>query len=63
VKVEFSNGILTLTLPKLEAAKKRVVKINLTESSATAIASYPKQPDNSETGDVWNSSSTETAAV
>jgi HSP20 family protein len=36
VKADFTNGILTLTLPKVEAAKNRVVKLNLAEP-ATAI--------------------------
>jgi len=62
VKAAFANGILTLTLPKVEAAKNRVVKLNLTESSA-AIEAAPEQPANAETGDVWDSSSTESAAV
>lgn len=57
VKADFANGILTLTLPKVEVAKNRVVKLNLTESSVAIEAA------NSETGDVWDSSSTETAAV
>lgn len=63
VKADFANGILTLNLPKVEAAKNRVVKLNLTESSAPAIAATPEQAANSETSDVWDSASTETAAV
>lgn len=74
VKADFSNGILTLTLPKVEAVKNRVVKLNLTEQpaaikasneqpanaeSAAAIEASNEQPTNAETGDVW--ASTETA--
>ncbi|NES80341.1 MAG: Hsp20/alpha crystallin family protein, partial [Moorea sp. SIO2B7] len=33
VKAEFKNGILTLNLPKVEAERHRVVKVNLTEST------------------------------
>lgn len=62
VKADFTNGILTLNLPKVEAAKNRVVKLNLTDS-APAIAATPEQAANSETSDVWDSASTETAAV
>lgn len=32
VQADFKNGILTLTLPKVEAAQRRVVKINLGEN-------------------------------
>jgi HSP20 family protein len=70
VKADFSNGVLTLTLPKVEAVKNRVVKLNLTESSAAieanseqptkaesavAIEANSEQPANTETGDVWTS--------
>lgn len=34
VKAEFKDGILTLTLPRVEAEKPKVVKVNLTETSA-----------------------------
>ncbi|MBD2195319.1 MULTISPECIES: Hsp20/alpha crystallin family protein [Calothrix] len=48
VQAEFKNGILTLTLPKVEEVKKKVVKINLGESQgAIAPAESPA------TGDVW----------
>ena len=33
VQAEFKNGILTLTLPKVQEAQRRVVKINLGESN------------------------------
>ncbi|PMB08086.1 heat-shock protein Hsp20, partial [Fischerella thermalis CCMEE 5282] len=29
VKAEFKNGVLTLTLPKVEAVKRKVVKLDL----------------------------------
>lgn len=32
VKADFKDGILTLTLPRLEAEKPKVVKVNLTET-------------------------------
>ncbi len=40
VKAEFKNGVLTLTLPKVEAAKRNVVKIDLTtqETAREAMA-------------------------
>ncbi|MBW4631765.1 MAG: Hsp20/alpha crystallin family protein [Iphinoe sp. HA4291-MV1] len=33
VKAEFKNGILTLTLPKVEEARYKVVKLNFTEDN------------------------------
>ena len=69
VQADFTNGILTLTLPKVEAANKRVVKINLTEQPAPAIEASHGQPANdeqlvnTETDDVWESSTAEPAAV
>jgi HSP20 family protein len=45
VKAEFKDGILTLTLPRLQAVKPAIVKLNLVESEAQA----------EETADVWNS--------
>ena len=36
VQAEFNNGILTLTLPKVEEAQRRVVKINLGDNQAIA---------------------------
>ena len=38
VKADFSNGILTLTLPKTEAVKNRVVKVNLAGSETNSGA-------------------------
>lgn len=74
VKADFTNGILTLTLPKVEAAKNRVVKLNLAESAAAIEAPSeqpvnPKteapneHPVNTETNDVWESQTAEPAAV
>ena len=36
VEANFTNGILTLTLPKVETAKNRVVKVNLGAPETTA---------------------------
>lgn len=74
VQADFTNGILTLTLPKVETAKNRVVKLNLTEQPATSIEAAneqpvapseasSEQPANTETNDVWESQTTEPAAV
>lgn len=69
VQADFTNGILTLTLPKVEAANKRVVKINLVEQPSAAIAAENEQPANheqpvnSETNDLWDSPTAEPAAV
>jgi HSP20 family protein len=60
VKADFTNGILTLTLPKVEATKNRVVKLNLTAPAATIEASN-EQPVSNETNDVWTSQTSETA--
>ena len=35
VKADFTNGILTLTLPKVTEARRTVVKLNLAESTDT----------------------------
>lgn len=52
VQADFTNGILTLTLPKVEEAKKRVVKLDL----AT-------QPAATSTNDVWESPEAEATAA
>ena len=62
VKADFTNGILTLTLPKVEAAKNRVVKLNVAEP-ATAIEASSEQPSDKETNDVWESQTAEPATV
>lgn len=49
VQAEFKNGILTLTLPKVEEVKQKVVKINLGESKGAIAGS-----ESSETVDVWS---------
>ncbi|HEY9637697.1 MAG TPA: Hsp20/alpha crystallin family protein [Coleofasciculaceae cyanobacterium] len=74
VKADFTNGILTLTLPKVETAKNRVVKLNLAEPVAVIEESTEQpvnteanvsdeQPVNTETNDVWESQKAEPAAV
>jgi HSP20 family protein len=63
VKADFTNGILTLTLPKVQSAKNRVVKLNLTEQPAAAIEAPSEQPANTETNDVWESQTAEPATV
>ncbi|MCY7321694.1 MAG: Hsp20/alpha crystallin family protein [Phormidesmis sp. CAN_BIN36] len=60
VNAEFKDGILTLTLPKVQAVRPSVVTLNLaglnesTESEAATIA--PADSDASETGDAWTQS-------
>lgn len=60
VQADFSNGLLTLTLPKVVEARNKVVKINLGElkgASAPEIAPAaevaPAVNTNEETSDVW----------
>ncbi|HAA31406.1 MAG TPA: molecular chaperone [Cyanobacteria bacterium UBA8553] len=62
VQADFTNGILTLTLPKVESAKNRVVKLNLVESAAVLETSQEQQVD-TETNDVWESKPAEPATV
>lgn len=62
VQADFTNGILTLTLPKVESAKNRVVKLNLAESAAT-LETSSEQHVNTETNDVWESKTAEPATV
>jgi len=62
VKADFTNGILTLTLPKVDAAKNRVVKLNLAEYAVPMEASS-EQPADSEANDVWESQPAEPATV
>lgn len=58
VKAEFVDGILTLTLPRLQAVKPAVVKLNLAGPTQEAIVpqaeTAPEAPQ-AETADVWNS--------
>lgn len=51
VKADFKDGILTLTLPRVQAVKPSVVKVNLSEAAAPQEAIAPEQ--RSETEDVW----------
>ncbi len=61
VKAEFQDGILTLTLPKVDADRPKVVKLNLTgETPTAAVEAAPETNDHTpteteqpETGDVW----------
>jgi HSP20 family protein len=62
VQADFTNGILTLTLPKVESAKNRVVKLNLAESAA-ALETSSEQRIDTETYDVWESKTAEPASV
>lgn len=68
VKAEFNDGILTLTLPRYQAVRPAVVKLNLAGTSEAAFAPQPEAiapqqevttPEASqteaETADVWNS--------
>ncbi len=56
VKAEFEDGILTLTLPRLQAVKPAIVKLNLTGTTAQAALAPEAQSDAApETADVWNS--------
>jgi HSP20 family protein len=62
VKADFTNGILTLTLPKVTAAQNCVVKLNLTDATA-ALEADQHQATDSETSDVWESQTPENATV
>ena len=46
VQADFTNGILTLTLPKVQSANKHVVKLNLAEQPepAEALKASNEQP-------------------
>ncbi len=64
VEADFNNGILTLNLPRLQAVKPAVVKLNLAGSEAAVASlhgvSAPEAPQTeaapeAETADVWNS--------
>lgn len=62
VTAEFVDGILTLTLPRLQAVKPAVVKLNLAGTAQEAIAPQEaadvpqtEAAPEAETADVWNS--------
>ncbi|MEW5860041.1 MAG: Hsp20/alpha crystallin family protein [Cyanobacteriota bacterium] len=43
VQADFQNGVLTLTLPKVEEAQRRVVRLNLGESQGAGSDAMPKE--------------------
>jgi HSP20 family protein len=45
VTAEFSQGLLTLTLPKVEEARNKVVKINLSQLTDAAPATIPAEDE------------------
>ncbi len=56
VNAEFKDGILTLTLPKVQAVRPSVVTLNLTESdesTASEAATIAPNSADFETGDAW----------
>jgi len=59
VKAEFTDGVLTLTLPKVEATRPKVVKVNLAGTTEPALeaGNGAAAAEPIKTGDVW----TETA--
>jgi HSP20 family protein len=63
VNADFTNGILTLTLPKLAA--DRAVKVNVVNVSepVAQMEASSEQPVETETDDLWESQSTESAAA
>ncbi|PIG94222.1 Hsp20/alpha crystallin family protein [Gloeocapsopsis sp. IPPAS B-1203] len=46
VQADFKNGILTLTLPKVTEARRKVVKVNIADTSAATPAIASEQSDN-----------------
>ncbi|OUL18601.1 molecular chaperone [Nostoc sp. RF31YmG] len=57
VQAEFKNGILTLTLPKVEEVKQKVVKINLAENKGAFVGDVGAAiagSKSTETVDVWS---------
>lgn len=46
VKADFNNGILTLTLPKVEAAKNSVVKVSLNSEADNKLEAANEPADN-----------------
>lgn len=56
VEANFVDGILTLTLPRLQAVKPAVVKLNLAGTTAPeAIAPQTEAAPEADTADVWSS--------
>ncbi|MGG6263704.1 Hsp20/alpha crystallin family protein [Leptolyngbya sp. AN03gr2] len=59
VKAEFLDGILTLTLPRLQAVKPAIVKLNLTGTDMPAVAAQEapqtEAAPEADTADLWNS--------
>ena len=56
VTADFKDGILTLTLPKVQAVRPSVVTLNLTgpnEADQAETATIASSTDPSETGDAW----------
>ncbi len=58
VKADFKDGILTLTLPKVQAVRPSVVTLNLAEAddAAVSVEDSIAPATNPETGDVWTQS-------
>lgn len=57
VKADFKDGVLTLTLPKVQAVRPSVVTLNLAELDEVAISEDTIAPAATpETGDVWTQS-------
>jgi HSP20 family protein len=59
VQAEFKDGVLTLTLPKVEADRPKIVKVNLEGDAQPSPApesnsnDTPTATEQAETGDVW----------
>ncbi|XHX77180.1 MAG: Hsp20/alpha crystallin family protein [Stenomitos frigidus ULC029] len=58
VKADFTDGILTLTLPKLVSDRPKVVKVNLTDAIAepkleTPKDQFPAETQTAQTDDLW----------
>ncbi|MBW4581574.1 MAG: Hsp20/alpha crystallin family protein [Tildeniella nuda ZEHNDER 1965/U140] len=59
VKADFTDGILTLTLPKVVSDRPTVVKVNLTEAAAepaleAASKDAPNASSTAQTDDLWS---------
>ncbi|MGV0026606.1 Hsp20/alpha crystallin family protein [Phormidesmis priestleyi] len=59
VTADFKDGVLTLTLPRIQAVKPSVVKVNLTGADTNAALpaetaqEAPQTAETAETNDVW----------